>query len=85
MTPARTALPQRVAPVLDDPGTAADDRALHLQLEAVWKGRPGLLGWLTEVDHKAIGKRYVVTAFVFLCLHRRAARRSMRRRLTAIP
>ena len=68
MTPARTVLPQHVAPVLDDPGTAADDRALHLQLEKVWKGRPGLLGWLTEVDHKAIGRRYIVTAFVFLLL-----------------
>ena len=28
--------------------------------------RAGLLGWLSDVDHKAIGRRYLVTAFVFL-------------------
>ena len=68
MTPAKTAVPLHVAPVLDDPGTAADDRALHLQLEKVWTGKPGFMGWLTSVDHKEIGKRYIITAFVFLLL-----------------
>ena len=29
---------------------------------------PGLWGWLTTVDHKAIGRRYVVTALIFLFL-----------------
>ena len=38
------------------------------QLEQTWRSRPGLWGWLTSVDHKSIGKRYIVTAFVFFLL-----------------
>jgi len=38
------------------------------RLEEIWKSEPGLLGWLATVDHKEIGKRYIVTAFVFLVL-----------------
>jgi len=34
------------------------------QLDAVWRGKPGLWGWLTNVDHKTLGKRYLVTAFL---------------------
>jgi cytochrome c oxidase subunit 1 len=34
------------------------------RLDAVWRDRPGFWGWLTTVDHKAIGRRYVVTAFL---------------------
>ena len=30
--------------------------------------RPGWRGWLSTVDHKTIGLRYMVTAFVFLLL-----------------
>ena len=33
--------------------------------EARWEDPPGLWGWLTTVDHKRIGRRYIVTAFVF--------------------
>jgi cytochrome c oxidase subunit 1/cytochrome c oxidase subunit I+III len=34
----------------------------------MWEGKPGLAGWLSTVDHKEIGKRYVVTAFLFLII-----------------
>nr|WP_256476105.1 cytochrome c oxidase subunit I [Siccirubricoccus soli] len=37
-------------------------------LASVWSARPGLLGWFTTVDHKAIGRRYIATAFLFLAL-----------------
>jgi cytochrome c oxidase subunit I+III len=38
------------------------------ELEQTW-GRPrGFKGWLMETDHKAIGKRYIVTAFCFFVL-----------------
>jgi cytochrome c oxidase subunit I len=37
-------------------------------LEGIWKTEPGLAGWLSSVDHKEIGKRYIVTAFIFLIL-----------------
>jgi cytochrome c oxidase subunit I len=36
------------------------------RLTFLWKGEPGLVGVLGTVDHKKIGKRYIVTAFGFL-------------------
>ena len=33
-------------------------------LDAAWRDRPGLWGWLTAVDHKSIGRRYIITAFL---------------------
>jgi cytochrome c oxidase subunit I len=36
------------------------------RLTFLWKGEPGLRGILGTVDHKKIGKRYIVTAFAFL-------------------
>jgi len=33
-----------------------------------WADRPGLMGWLTTVDHKRIGRRYITTAIVFFVL-----------------
>ena len=38
------------------------------RLERTWRDPDGLLGWLTHVDHKSLGRRYVVTAFVFFLL-----------------
>jgi cytochrome c oxidase subunit I len=47
---------------------ALPDTSLHQRLLGVWKTKPGLFGVLGTVDHKTIGKRYLVTAFVFLIL-----------------
>jgi cytochrome c oxidase subunit 1/cytochrome c oxidase subunit I+III len=47
---------------------AGADAGLHQRLERLWATRPGLLGWLASVDHKSIGKRYLVTAFAFLVI-----------------
>ncbi len=53
------------------------DRSLELQhsgapardrLARIWEGEPGLKGWLSTVDHKEYGKRYIATAFIFLLL-----------------
>jgi cytochrome c oxidase subunit 1 len=33
-------------------------------LEETWSDPPGFWGWLTTVDHKKIGKRYIITAFL---------------------
>ena len=38
------------------------------RLAKIWGPDPGLKGWLSSVDHKEIGKRYIVTAFAFLLL-----------------
>ena len=41
---------------------------LERQLDRVWATPKTLWGWLTTVDHKLIGKRYVITAMIFLVL-----------------
>jgi cytochrome c oxidase subunit I+III len=38
---------------------------VHARLAAAWGDRRGLVGWLSSVDHKAIGRRFIVTAFGF--------------------
>src|SRR3954468_8204235 len=37
-------------------------------LEQTWAEGTGLIGWLSHVDHKSIGRRYLVTAFVWFLL-----------------
>ncbi|MFI4965210.1 MAG: cytochrome c oxidase subunit I [Caulobacterales bacterium] len=37
-------------------------------LEKIWATAPGLAGVLSTVDHKRIGIRYMITAFIFLAL-----------------
>jgi len=46
------------------PPAAQDVRAL----ERTWADPPGFFGWFTHIDHKSIGKRYLVTAFAFFAL-----------------
>lgn len=36
------------------------------KLKQLWETKPGFVGWLASVDHKEIGIRYIVTAFIFL-------------------
>src|SRR3954451_10988820 len=48
--------------------SALDETALDPNLAHVWRTDRGIIGWLSTVDHKVIGRRYLVTAFVFLCL-----------------
>ena len=61
MTPdaGRPGSPRReLPPVLEDPS----------ELERTWADQPGIVGWITSVDHKSIGKRYIVTAFIWFLL-----------------
>ena len=51
----------RDSPELDGP-------ELDRVLSETWGDKPGLIGWLRTVDHKRVGKRYIVTAMVFLLL-----------------
>jgi cytochrome c oxidase subunit 1 len=37
-------------------------------LERTWAEPPGLYGWFSHVDHKSIGRRYLVTAFGFFLI-----------------
>ncbi|MFL6759515.1 cytochrome c oxidase subunit I [Sphingomonas sp.] len=41
---------------------------LEARLARTWRRPPGILGWLATVDHKEIGRRYIVTALIFLAL-----------------
>jgi hypothetical protein len=41
---------------------------LDSRLAVTWGTQQGLIGWLATVDHKMIGRRYIVTAFLFLLL-----------------
>lgn len=50
--------------VVDDLASPAD----LARLKQTWRSAPGLWGMLSTVDHKVIGRRYIVTAFVFLAL-----------------
>jgi cytochrome c oxidase subunit 1 len=44
---------------------AAEGRDLDKVLERTWADPSGFWGWFTHVDHKSIGRRYIITAFVF--------------------
>jgi len=50
------------------------DRALPplredaIALERTWADEPGFIGWLMSTDHKSIGRRYILTAFVFFLI-----------------
>jgi cytochrome c oxidase subunit I+III len=58
--------PGEVPPDIRD--TEVPPGFLQAQLETIWRTPRGLLGALATVDHKIIGRRYIVTAFVFLAL-----------------
>ena len=44
------------------------DAGIGEKLAGLWETSPGIGGWLSTVDHKQIGIRYIVTAFAFLLL-----------------
>ncbi|MFC7400582.1 cytochrome c oxidase subunit I [Chelatococcus sp. GCM10030263] len=48
--------------------THLDDRTLDLTLSKTWGTGHGLMARLTTVDHKIIGRRFILTAFFFLAL-----------------
>src|SRR3978361_284175 len=47
---------------------AFDDAEIEGRLADTWRTSPGIWAALSTVDHKIIGRRYIVTAFVFLIL-----------------
>ena len=50
------------------PAVGVDSPTHQARLLELWEGEPGLKGFLGTVDHKKIGIRYIITAFVFLIL-----------------
>jgi cytochrome c oxidase subunit 1/cytochrome c oxidase subunit I+III len=49
-------------------GCAPIGSAAEIRLAQLWESAPGWRGWLSTVDHKEIGLRYLVTAFIFLLM-----------------
>jgi cytochrome c oxidase subunit 1 len=60
------------AAVATKPGDLRDSQlngpALRSTLSKTWGTPRGVLGALSTVDHKVVGRRYIVTAFIFLFL-----------------
>ena len=50
------------------PERALAEAAVGDRLKKVWEEEPGLIGFLTTVNHKRIGRRYLVTAAFFFML-----------------
>ena len=50
------------------PEIGDDDAILRARLHAIWETTPGWKGWFSTVDHKEIGLRYIVTAFIMLAI-----------------
>ncbi len=49
-------------------GSAPVGSVAEMRLARLWESAPGWRGWLSTVDHKTIGLRYLVTAFIFLLM-----------------
>ena len=49
-------------------GCAPIGSAAEIRLAQLWESAPGWRGWLSTVDHKEIGLRYLITAFIFLLM-----------------
>ena len=47
-------------------GPKLNGAKLEARLGQTWRRPPGILGWLATVDHKEIGRRYIITALLFL-------------------
>lgn len=48
------------------PEVVREDSHLREKMHSMWETPKGIRGWLSSVDHKEIGLRYLVTAFIFL-------------------
>ena len=70
-TPSQHALREQAAAVVGRGETLLDGAGFGskaaLALEHTWRDEPGFIGWLKTNDHKRIGMRFIVTAFVFFC------------------
>ena len=53
---------------LERDGPKLNGAKLEARLERTWSRPRGFIGWLATVDHKEIGRRYIITALIFLAL-----------------
>ena len=50
------------------PNLSAPNEQAHRAMQELWEPPHGITGWLCDTNHKHIGMRYIVTAFVFFAL-----------------
>ncbi|MFL5328518.1 MAG: cytochrome c oxidase subunit I [Gemmataceae bacterium] len=48
--------------------SSSNGQDLRADLDRTWRRRPGFFGWLTSTNHKDIGLRFIITAFIFFLL-----------------
>ncbi|MGR3200056.1 MAG: hypothetical protein ACU0DM_15140, partial [Paracoccus sp. (in: a-proteobacteria)] len=48
--------------------TDGEGRERLARIERTWASPTGFLGWFMPVNHTAIGRRFIVTSFVFFLL-----------------
>ncbi|HET7587186.1 MAG TPA: cbb3-type cytochrome c oxidase subunit I [Gammaproteobacteria bacterium] len=53
-------------PTFRTPEIIKPSREYLEKMEKMWSDKPGIVGFFSTVDHKKIGRRYLVTAFIFL-------------------
>jgi cytochrome c oxidase subunit I+III len=54
---------------MPQPAAATQDVMIERdRLEQTWAVPTGVLGWLSAADHKSIGRRFIITTFVFFLL-----------------
>ncbi len=65
MRPPAKGRPRKAERVLRD-GPNLTGTELERRLDVTWRRPDGVIGWLASVDHKEIGRRYIITALAFL-------------------
>ncbi|WP_031430564.1 cytochrome c oxidase subunit I [Methylomicrobium agile] len=60
--------PDRTLARIPEVGSAPIGSDAERYLSELWESPPGWRGWLSTVDHKEIGLRYLVTSFIFLLI-----------------
>ncbi|MDE2388459.1 MAG: cytochrome c oxidase subunit I [Betaproteobacteria bacterium] len=60
--------PDNLLERIPDFGCAPVGSDAEVRLARIWETTPGWRGWFSTVDHKTIGLRYLVTAFIFLLI-----------------
>jgi cytochrome c oxidase subunit I+III len=44
------------------------DPSVKARMNELWGNPPGFVGWLSAVNHRAVGKRFIVTSLIFLLI-----------------
>jgi cytochrome c oxidase subunit I+III len=57
-----------MTPIESTPYALPGDEEKHQALQRTWAPHTGFIGWFEQVDHRSIGKRFLLTAFIWFAL-----------------